>query len=113
MPEVQRLWLSVRWVSMMPVACTGANMVVGPTQTKPRRYSSAASAGDSGEQVDIGEPLRFGCAGRPKRLDQLDESAIAAEFEGCSGMDDRGSDLPRRSREHGSPRPHRSLRSAR
>jgi len=61
MPEVQRLWLSVRWVSMMPVACTGANMVVGPTQTKPRRYSSAASAGDSGEQVDIGEPLRFGC----------------------------------------------------
>ncbi len=51
MPEVQRLWLSVRWVSMMPVACTGANMVVGPTQTKPRRCSSAASAGDSGEQV--------------------------------------------------------------
>src|SRR3712207_5146273 len=36
------------WSSTMPVACMSAYAVVGPTKTKPRRFSSLAIAIDSG-----------------------------------------------------------------
>src|SRR5690606_36767481 len=50
-PDDPRRWLPTRWVSTTPMASIRANIVVGPTKEKPRRFSSLASAIDSGEYV--------------------------------------------------------------
>src|SRR4029453_3573121 len=52
-PDVPRLWLSTKWVSMIPTASMRAYMVVGPTNAKPFLRSALDRATDSGDVVGI------------------------------------------------------------
>src|SRR5690606_3747846 len=57
-PDEPRRWLPTRCVSTIPIASIRANIVVGPTNAKPRRFSSRDSATDSGELVGTSERRR-------------------------------------------------------
>ena len=57
-PDEPRRWDPIRWTSTNPTADMSANIVVGPTKTKPSRLSAAAKASDSGDFVGISSGVR-------------------------------------------------------
>lgn len=69
-PELPRRCEPSRWVSTMPMASISANMVVGPTNLKPARFSALDSATDSGLCVGISARVA-GCGVCCGRCDQI------------------------------------------
>src|SRR6266545_3154370 len=99
-----------RWSSTTPHACIMAYTVVAPTNRKPRRLNSLASAADSG--VDAGSARDEGGAGRRSvRPDQLRERGVPERQHGPPVGDGR-LDLGSTADDRGVPEQPRHVRLA-